>query len=243
MKIGLLSDAHGNPEGLENCISVLRSRGAEQLFFLGDAVGYLPRWSEVLELLRSHDIRCIRGNHDERVLRGPLQEDATDAYQLLPSRLASIEPHLAWMATWPETLSLELDGRTLMLVHASPEDPLNGYVYPWTDVSGIDWPRADVIAMGHTHRPLARHHEGRLLINPGSCGLPRDIGHLSSCAMLESRDASFKLYRVPFDVQRVLADPGFIHPDVRQCLLRAPERYEGQLVDLPAGHSRAEEQA
>ena len=48
MKIGLLSDAHGNPDGLANCISVLRSRGAERLFFLGDAVGYLPRWLEVL---------------------------------------------------------------------------------------------------------------------------------------------------------------------------------------------------
>lgn len=233
MKIGLLSDAHGNPDGLANCISVLRSRGAERLFFLGDAVGYLPRWLEVLELLRSEDVACIRGNHDDRILQVPLQDDATDAYQLLPSYLASINPYIAWMMTWPDILCLDLDGLTLVLVHASPEDRLNGYVYPWADVASIRWPQADVISMGHTHRPFARHHEGRLLVNPGSCGLPRDVGHLSSCALLDTQDRSATVYRVPFDVQRVLADPRFIHPDVRQCLERSPKQYEGLLVDTP----------
>lgn len=235
MKIGLLSDAHGNPEGLANCLSVLQSRGAERLYFLGDAVGYLPRWSEVLQLLHSHEAVCVRGNHDDRALRFALHEEATDAYQLLPSYLESIKPHTEWMASWPESITVEVDGLRLMLVHASPEDTLNGYVYPWTDVSSIDWPKADVIAMGHTHRPFTRQHEGCLLVNPGSCGLPRDIGHLASCALLETRDRTVTIYRVPFSVESVLSDPRFIHTDVRQCLTRSPDEYEGELVDIPSG--------
>jgi len=233
MKIGLLSDAHGNPEGLANCITVLASKGADSLYFLGDAVGYLPRWAEVLELLRSHEVKCLRGNHDDRVLHFALNENATDASQLLPSYLESIQPYVEWMASWPDFISLELDGFSLALVHASPDDRLNGYVYPWTDVSGIGWPKVDAIGMGHTHRPFARYHEGRLFFNPGSCGLPRDIGYLASCALLDTQDRNVTICRVPFSVERVLADPRFIHADVRQCLARVPEQYEGQLFELP----------
>lgn len=234
MKIGLLSDAHGNPDGLASCLSVLRCRGAARLYFLGDAVGYLPRWSDVLKLLHSHDVICLRGNHDDRALRFALPEEATDAYQLLSNYLESIKPYTEWMASWPASMIVDLDGLSLMLMHASPEDALNGYVYPWTDLASIDWPKADVIAMGHTHRPFVRHHEGRLLVNPGSCGLPRDIGNLASCALLETRDRTVTIYRVPFNVECVLSDPRFIHLDVRQCLARSPNHYEGEFVDIPS---------
>lgn len=238
MKIGLLSDAHGNPEGLANCIAVLASKGADRLYFLGDAVGYLPRWAEVLELLQTHDVTCLRGNHDDRALRFALNENSTDAYQLLPSYLESIRPYVEWMAGWPDSISVELDNLSLILVHASPEDRLNGYVYPWTNVSGINWPKgADAIGMGHTHRPFTRHHEGQLLFNPGSCGMPRDIGYLASCGLLDTQDGDVTIYRVPFSVERVLADTRFIHPDVRECLGRSPGRFEGQLVDLPTSVS------
>jgi predicted phosphodiesterase len=186
-----------------------------------------------LELLKVHDVTCLRGNHDDRVLHFALKESTVDAYQLLPSYLESIQPYVAWMASWPDSITLELDGLSLILMHASPEDRLNGYVYPWTDVSDVAWPKADVIGMGHTHRPFTRHHEGQLLFNPGSCGLPRDIGHLASCGLLDTQNRMVAIYRVHFSVDRVLADPRFIHPDVRQCLGRSSVQYEGQLVDFP----------
>jgi putative phosphoesterase len=233
MKIGLLSDAHGNPDGLALSLAVLREKGAERLFFLGDAVGYLPRWLPVLAMLREQGVTCIRGNHDDHVLKACLREDVQDAYQHLPSYLESIQSYTEWMATWPESITLELDGMRLMLVHASPQDTLNGYVYPWTDVTGISWPAVDVIAMGHTHRPMVRTHEGLLLLNPGSCGLPRDIGHLASCATVDTLTREAVVYRVPFDVASILGDLRFIHPDVRECLSRSGDPYEGQLVDRP----------
>lgn len=231
MKIGLLSDAHGNPAGLALCLAVLRAQGVERLFFLGDAVGYLPRWVPVLAMLREQGVTCIRGNHDDHVLKASLREDVQDAYQHLPSYLDGIHSHTEWMSTWPESITIELDGTRLMLVHASPQDALNGYVYPWSDLTGTNWPDVDVIAMGHTHRAMVRTHEGRLLLNPGSCGLPRDVGHLVSCATFDTLTREAAVYRVPIDVQRVLDDPRFIHPDVRECLARSADSFEGQLVD------------
>ena len=49
MVIGLLSDAHGNPLGLRSCLAALRAAGAGQVYFLGEAVGYLPGEAEVIE--------------------------------------------------------------------------------------------------------------------------------------------------------------------------------------------------
>lgn len=237
MKIGLLSDAHGNPAGLAICLALLRSQGAERLFFLGDAVGYLPGWAPVLALLREHDVTCIRGNHDDHVLKARLNDDAQDSYQHLPSYLETIRADVGWMSTWPESLTIDLDGTRLMLVHGSPQDSLSGYVYPWTDVSGIVWPDVDVIAMGHTHRPLVCTHEHRLLLNPGSCGLPRDVGRLASCATLDTRTRAAAIHRVPFDIARVLEDPRFIHPDVRECLARSADQFVGELAEPPFLHT------
>ena len=238
MKIGLLSDAHGNPAGLALCLAVLREHGAERIFFLGDAVGYLPQWMPVLAMLYEQGVTCIRGNHDDHVLKSSLREDVQDAYQHLPSYLETIHTYTEWMATWPESITMDLDGTRLLLVHASPQDVLNGYVYPWTDLTDIDWPDVDVIAMGHTHRPMVRTHEGRLLLNPGSCGLPRDVGHLVSCATLDTLTREAFVYRVPIDVHRVLDDPRFIHPDVRKCLTRSADCFEGQLVDSSFPYTR-----
>ena len=100
MKIGLLSDAHGNPAGLGLCLDVLRAHGVERLFFLGDAVGYLPRWLPVLAMLREQGVTCIRGNHDDHVLKASLREDVQDAYQHLPSYLDNIQSYTEWMASF-----------------------------------------------------------------------------------------------------------------------------------------------
>ena len=237
MKIGLLSDAHGNPEGLASCLALLQANGVDRCYFLGDAVGYFPGWVEVLQLLREHDVICLRGNHDERALSAILDERDTDAYQLLPSYLESISEYRQWMESWPLELSLSMDGYNFLFVHGSPAKPLSGYLYPWSDLSSLEKASADVIAMGHTHRPFVKEFSGKLVVNIGSCGLPRDIGSLSSCAVLDTQKRECVIHRTPFDVERLLSRPGFIHPDVRQCLERTAQEYVGVLTypSLPLG--------
>ena len=56
MVIGLLSDAHGNPLGLRSCLAALRAAGAGQVYFLGDAVGYLPGEAEVIDILLAEGV-------------------------------------------------------------------------------------------------------------------------------------------------------------------------------------------
>lgn len=230
MRIGFVSDAHGNPVGLNNCLEFLNKKGVDQIYFLGDAVGYLPRWSEVLRLLRDNDVICIRGNHDEMVLEKNHPEEKSDIYRFMPEYVESIGTYLDWIRAWPLRIDAEVAGKKLLLVHGSPSDPLTGYIYPWTDLSSFESVEADCIVMGHTHRPYIRHVAGKLVVNVGSCGLPRDVGSLSSCGILDMANFEFEIYRIKFDVEHVLEDAEKLHDSVIKCLGRSGEFF-GRLVN------------
>mgnify|MGYP002654512434 CR=1 FL=1 len=230
MKIGLLSDAHGNPSGLKNCLSFLERQNVEQIFFLGDAIGYLPRWAAVLELLQTANVFCLRGNHDARLFNGGALNDLSDAYQILPEYVQSILTYQPWIETWPSWHSFSVGGKKLLFVHGSPFNHMEGYVYPWSskkDFSTID---ADVIFMGHTHRPFIELFEEKILVNVGSCGLPRDHGALSSCAVYDTVDAVCEIFRVPFDIDEVIAASPNIHHSVELCLRRTSDDFVGKLI-------------
>lgn len=234
MKIGFVSDAHGNPVGLANCIELLRAQGADRLYFLGDAIGYLPYWREVLQILRTQNVVCIRGNHEDMMLSGEITEAKNRVYNISAERTASIAEYMSWISGWPIQLDLEFDGMKLLLVHGSPVDPLNGYVYPDTDLAELIPLDRDAVLMGHTHRPFVRHVEERIAANVGSCGLPRDVGNLSSCAMLDTSSRSVSIFRTEFDPNLLNLAGQLVHDSVRNCLARSGPYY-GELVPNDAG--------
>lgn len=230
MKIGLLSDAHGNPEGLSNCLAYLESQHVEKIFFLGDAIGYLPRWAEVLEILKRKNVFCLRGNHDACLFEVEALASLSDVYQIFPEYINSIHSYIDWINSWPSSYTEVIGGKKLMLVHGSPMNLTGGYVYPWSDKSDFFSVDADVIFMGNTHRPFIETVQDKLLINVGSCGLPRDHGGLSSCAIYDSNSMVCEVFRLPFDVDAVIARSPNIHPSVEECLHRTSEDYYGKLV-------------
>ena len=230
MKIGLLSDAHGNPSGLHNCLAFLERQDVEQIFFLGDAIGYLPRWAAVLELLQTMNAFCLRGNHDARLFNDHALHDLNDAYQILPEYIQSILSYRPWIESWPSWHSISSGGKKLLFVHGSPVNPMEGYVYPWSTKEDFRAVDADVIFMGHTHRPFIESFEGKVLVNVGSCGLPRDHGALSACAVYDTEDAICEIFRLPFDIEEVIAASPNIHRSVEQCLRRTSVNFVGKLI-------------
>jgi len=200
MILGFVSDAHGNPDGLEACLDALHRHSAERVYFLGDAVGYLPEENAVLDLLRSREVVCIRGNHDAMLLGELAIPEGRDVFYRLEAARTRIEArHRDWMQEWPGRLELEFDGCRLLLVHGSPADPLQGYVYPDSDLSALGGLPFDVVAMGHTHRPFLASAGRVTVMNVGSSGMPRDVGHLAGCARYDTLTRSADILRVPFD--------------------------------------------
>jgi putative phosphoesterase len=204
VRIGILSDAHGNAVGLAACLRALRHAGADALYFLGDAVGYFPDARGVLRLLRRCGAVCQQGNHEAMLLgRLPLAPEKDAVYRLAPVRETLSAAERETMAAWPERREVEIAGRRLLLVHGTPADPLQGYCYPDTDLSAFEGVPYDAVFMGHTHHPFVRRAGETLVVNVGSCGLPRDQGDLGACALYDAAAGTVRLLRVEFDAARV----------------------------------------
>ena len=64
MKLGIISDIHGDKLALELAWAHLTVLGADRIVCAGDLVGYGPHPDEVVAFVREYRIACVRGNHD-----------------------------------------------------------------------------------------------------------------------------------------------------------------------------------
>jgi predicted phosphodiesterase len=232
VRIALLADIHGNPDALDAVRRCLEGLDIDSLYFLGDAMGYLPGEHECLDMLGELGARCQKGNHEAMLLSEPSPPVQRDAVYRLAAARARMDPAaLESIRAWPEHRELEVDDRRLLLVHGSPSEPLTGYLYPDTDLGPHADASFDAILCGHTHRPFVRHGGGTLLVNAGSVGLPRDVGRLASLAVYDSDTNDAVVWRVPFDAEGVIRRWGSeLHEQTRACLRRDQDDFVGEVI-------------
>jgi predicted phosphodiesterase len=234
--IGILSDAHGNVEAFELARALLEREGVETMYFLGDAVGYLPG-TAALEAVEGAGIECVRGNHEAMLLEPDRLPADDSAYRLretagaMPDRLRHV------IESWPPTRRVQQPFGELVMLHGSPTDPMFGYVYPDTDLEPFaELPelRGAMVAMGNTHRPFVRVAGSTTFVNVGSCGLPRDIGTLGAACILDERTGAARIIR--FDISAALRAAlervGPVHDLVHEVMGRTADDYEGDLVSI-----------
>ena len=222
MRIAVLSDIHANLPALEAVASDLPT--VDQVWVLGDTVGYGPQPNEVIATLQAMGARSVLGNHDGAAI------GTVDPAYFNPDARAAIEwtagaidaNARAYMAALPE---VRRDGE-LTAVHGSPRDPVWEYI---TDASiaaaNFDAFETRLCLFGHTHLPIAyRSVDGhveatpgmpgepvgldghRALLNPGSVGQPRDGLSDAAYGILVTdgtpTDDTFEFRRVRYDIDR-----------------------------------------
>jgi predicted phosphodiesterase len=222
MRLAFLSDAHGNALALDACLRRAAELEVDAVYFLGDAVGYLPDAAGVVDRLVAAGVPCQQGNHEAMLLSGaPQPPEREAAYRLEAARTQLGADRLRVLASWPVRRELTCDGARLLLVHGSPLAPLDEYVYPDTDLAHLAGQPFDAVVMGHTHRPFIRPIGPTTFVNAGSVGLPRDHGNLAAFAVYDGAARRFEIVRVPLDVGAILATYGDRVADVvRACLER-----------------------
>jgi putative phosphoesterase len=232
MRIGILSDAHGNVEAFRAGLEVLDDAQVDQVYFLGDAVGYIPD-PGVVSLLRESGILAIRGNHDDMLIRRSTPVEKDDIYRHGEVFAVLDDEERRYLSALPLRLELGEGGFTTLFVHGSPLNPLMDYVYPDSDLSVFHDIDADVVFMGHTHHPFIREHGGKLFVNVGSCGLPRGNDLRGAVCTFDTAGRTANLVR--FDIsgccERVLSRYS-LSPSVTSLLNRCVQR---------TGSSRLEE--
>ena len=222
MRIAVLSDIHANITALDAVLAAMPS--VDEVWQLGDVVGYGPEPDLVVARLREIGAIGVRGNHDAAAIGGlEIEQFNVDARRAMEwTRAAISEDTRAWLAALPERI--EREGFTL--VHGSPRDPV------WEYVTSTPVARAGLTSMqtavgfnGHTHVPVAFVEEDgrievtspgtgsrialdgrRMLLNPGSGGQPRDAIPASSWLLLDTTAGEATWQRTAYDVAGVQAE-------------------------------------
>jgi putative phosphoesterase len=167
MRIGIVSDLHCNAVGLAAAIEHMGE--VDELWCAGDIVNQSAFSNEIVEILRDRAARCVLGNHDTMLLSAQ-GERARSAAHVRPELLA-------YLAGLPHAVELEVDGKRLLMTHATPFAPHSEYVWPHSRelqrMADVD---ADYLILGHTHEPMAVQVGPVLVVNPGSTGQPVNSG-------------------------------------------------------------------
>jgi len=210
MKIALISDIHSNLQALSAALSDIDGRGIDQIYCLGDIVGYGGSPNECVDLVRQRASAVVLGNHD----------------------LASVNPSDGDYFTKPGKTAIEWTNKILTdenrrfldglpytaakgpctLVHASPKTPS-----AWQYVSSMNAAReqfahftTEICFIGHTHVPALCGEDlktfkfkknMRFLINVGSIGQPRDGHPRLSYGIFDTDAWSYENIRIPYDIR------------------------------------------
>ena len=177
MRIGVIADIHSNLAALKAVLKDMPR--VDKIICAGDLVGYAAEPNEVVELAQRKKILSVLGDHDNSSSIGDVKRYDSIAAQAITWTFENLEEgNKKHLRNLPRKLDLKIGGGRILVVHGSPRDPLFDCVFPDISnhalldlVKGVD---ADIVVLGHTHIPMKRVIHGKLIINPGSVGQPRD---------------------------------------------------------------------
>ena len=222
MRIAILSDVHANLQALDAVLRHAEASGSiDQIWSLGDLVGYGPQPVECLSRLREYRLESVAGNHDLAAIGAiDTSEFNAAAAQANHWNAQQLGPH---ERDFLEQLPLRLELEGIQLAHGTLRDPTWEYMFTvGAAIAQFDVMTGDASLVGHTHVPLVfEEHadrdeleywqprdgdalplEGRrLIVNPGGVGQPRDSDPRSAYAELDTDVRVIRFHRVEYDIK------------------------------------------
>jgi predicted phosphodiesterase len=224
LRIAVISDIHANWHALAAVLADLEQERPDEVWCLGDLVGYGPQPNRCTVEASSCSKLCLLGNHDLAAI------GRIDLTNFSPDAAASARWTTEQLEDEPRRFieSLEPKGERegVQVFHASPRDPVWEYVLSESAArSALELTTSDVVLVGHSHIPIALRlvdgalagglakggseldlSEGRWLINPGSVGQPRDGDPRASYLLLDLEKHHAHFRRLPYDVEATQAE-------------------------------------
>ncbi|HEX5450323.1 MAG TPA: metallophosphoesterase family protein [Gaiellaceae bacterium] len=224
MRVAVLSDIHANLHALEAVLANIESTSPDEVWCLGDTVGYGAAPNECCARIRARADVMLCGNHDLAVI-GSLDLAEFSGEAGVAARwtqtVISAE-HREWLASLEPARALP----GVELFHASPRDPVWDYVLSeQVGRESLELTTAPLVLVGHSHVALALTQtgdgvdgglapegaeldlsSGRWLANPGSVGQPRDGDPRAAWLEVDftAKRASFR--RIAYDVEGAQAE-------------------------------------
>lgn len=224
MRVAVLSDIHGNRHAFEAVLADAARATVDELWCLGDVVGYGADPNACVDLARGHAAVCLAGNHDLAVTGGLSLEEFSRGAELAARWTREvIEPdQLDYLAALEPARTV--DG--LGLYHGSPRDPVWEYVLSALLAElCFDAAPERIVMIGHSHVALSfvrqegeiatgqrreaddevDIRDGEWLLNPGSVGQPRDGDPRAAWLLLDTDAMTAGWRRVEYDIASAAA--------------------------------------
>jgi len=237
MKYAVISDVHGNAPALRLVLADAAAHQVDGYLLAGDYCISAPWASEVVALLQGlPNAHIICGNDESHLDVAPGDDGQFEVSRWCMSTLSADAK--AWLDALPETLVFPCEGMTIHMAHSSQAfvgkclherfrtSVLPGF-YPDGPASRealqADFRRLlekaefrdyihaldkGVYIFGHNHIQNWADFDGRILVNPGSCGMPLDCGEFGavySILTIEDGHVTVEERRIPYDVERLIA--------------------------------------
>jgi predicted phosphodiesterase len=214
VKYAIIADIHSNLPALKVVLEDIKSQKCTHTACLGDIVGYYIYPKECLDIIRSMNIPCVKGNHDDYCSTdfplGGFNPAAAEAVRWTREQLT--EDDRRWLQSLP--LTLVLSGFTL--VHATLDGPHRwGYVFDKLAASThFTYQTTQICFFGHTHIPLVFTRDTvvrggtfstfkiepdkKYFINVGSVGQPRDNNPKAAYVIYDMDKQMIELRRIAY---------------------------------------------
>ncbi len=218
MRLAIFGDIHGNIEALRAAYDACLGR-VDAVYHLGDLGGYAPFVNEVVDFLVEHGIEGVQGNYDYNVAHDsehcgckyedPVQAEIADLSFAWTKKHAS-DKSKQYMRSLPQGLTLTVEERNIHLFHATPH---KNNLYWYEDrpekffQEMADKTNADVLVYGHTHKPYRTDRDGKVFINAGSVGKPKDRDPRACVTVIQVTGKSVVsgFLRVSYDLEKTAA--------------------------------------
>jgi len=214
-RLALISDIHGNSQALRAALDDIGDQSIDAIYCLGDLVGYGADPNGVIDLIRASGVQSILGNYDEGVAWEtgdcgcfyPDDEARRIGEASYAFTVAEVTAERkAYLRSLPRERRVELADKKVHLVHGSPRR-INEYLLRNRDERTFlrlaEAETDDVLCFGHTHDPWSRWYGGKLFVNVGSVGRPKDGDPSAAYAILTSLPGGpveVEIRRVAYDV-------------------------------------------
>jgi predicted phosphodiesterase len=204
MRILLVADIHANWPALQAI-----QEPHDVCVCLGDLVEYGLEALPCIDWVRRHTRYVVRGNHDHDLAQDVICTGSSGFAYLTRQTRALTQPRLSaqdarYLSGLAVTRTVTLDERLFFLVHATPRDPLDEHAPADVDfwLRRLDGVEARFICVGHTHVPYVLPVGDKVVVNPGSVGLPFDGDPRASYAVITNGEVELK--RVAYPVEETI---------------------------------------
>lgn len=220
MKIGLISDIHGNKKALDAVLKQFEKENIDKIICIGDLVGGAPMSEEVIQIIinMGSKVIAVKGNRERYIIEGmpkvvhdekmKISDEQLQRNEWIKNKLS--KSSIEFISRLPKEIICEIEGNKIYIAHYPMNEDGNFRRHikeANVEENEIMFNRidADIYIYGYTHREVYNFKNRKTYINPGALGCPGKTNFAPYGILnINKKEIEYKQLYVKYNVQEVI---------------------------------------